>query len=347
MLRVSNANITDLNASKITAGVLNCSNISVTNLSADSITTGTLNGQRVGDLNASQVTTGVFNVSRIPDLTADKIATGYLSSDRIDVSELKVKTMYADHSSDPVAITSSGNTTLYVGGDGSWNFSNTYIYAGSQVSIRRYGSTDNMALIFDTQNLTMRNGLQSTNGLWTLGTTQYPFKSGYFQSITLIRGSSLNSYGILIDDESVRPLSAAGTSYLGTSSYPFDYSYANVIHTNGLYIGDYIYIDGDEIRPTNTNVYTYLGTESYPFYYLYARNVTLGANSGTVNLGVNGTTIIQTTTSGKVGFFGRAASRQSVAILPSNNVATAQIVSKINELIRVLGNGAYGLINSN
>ena len=347
VLRVSNANITDLNASKITAGVLNCSNISVTNLSADSITTGTLNGQRVGDLNASQVTTGVFNVSRIPDLSADKITTGYLSSDRIDVSELKVKTMYADHSSDPVAITSSGNTTLYVGGDGSWNFSNTYIYAGSQVSIRRYGSTDNMALIFDTQNLTMRNGLQSTNGLWTLGTTQYPFKSGCFQSITLIRGSSLNSYGILIDDESVRPLSTAGTSYLGTSRYPFDYSYANVIHTNGLYIGDYIYIDGDEIRPTNTNVYTYLGTESYPFYYLYARNVTLGANSGTVNLGVNGTTIIQTTTSGKVGFFGRATSRQSVAFLPSNNVATAQIVSKINELIRVLGNGAYGLINSN
>lgn len=347
VLRVSNANITDLNASKITAGVLNCSNISVTNLSADSITTGTLNGQRVGDLNASQVTTGVFNVSRIPDLSADKITTGYLSSDRIDVSELKVKTMYADHSSDPVAITSSGNTTLYVGGDGSWNFSNTYIYAGSQVSIRRYGSTDNMALIFDTQNLTMRNGLQSTNGLWTLGTTQYPFKSGYFQSITLIRGSSLNSYGILIDDESVRPLSVASTSYLGTSSCPFDYSYANVIHTNSLYIGDYIYIKDDEIRPTNANAYTYLGTESYPFYYLYARNVTLGANSGAVNLGVNGTTIIQTTTSGKVGFFGHATSRQSVASLPSNNVATAQIVSKINELIRVLGNGAYGLINSN
>lgn len=83
VLRITDANILTLSASKITAGYLDCSNITVANLSADSITTGTLNGWLVGDLDASKITSGVFSEERIPYISADKIYTGYLSADRI------------------------------------------------------------------------------------------------------------------------------------------------------------------------------------------------------------------------------------------------------------------------
>ena len=83
VLQVSDANITNISASKITAGTLDCSDIYVTNLSANSITTGTINGYLIEDLDASKITSGVFSEDRIPYISANKIYTGYLSADRI------------------------------------------------------------------------------------------------------------------------------------------------------------------------------------------------------------------------------------------------------------------------
>ena len=54
-------------------------------------------------------------------INGSNITTGTISADRIDASTLKVSRMYAG-STVNVAITSSGTETLYIGGDGTWNY---------------------------------------------------------------------------------------------------------------------------------------------------------------------------------------------------------------------------------
>ena len=77
VLKLNDANINNLNASKINAGTLSVDRIP--NLTANKITTGTLNGNNVNiiNLNASNITTGT--------LTADKVKGGTLSGASINI----------------------------------------------------------------------------------------------------------------------------------------------------------------------------------------------------------------------------------------------------------------------
>ena len=61
-------------------------------------------------------------------INGSNITTGTISADRIDASTLKVSRMYAG-STVNVAITSSGTETLYIGGDGTWNYKYLKIFA--------------------------------------------------------------------------------------------------------------------------------------------------------------------------------------------------------------------------
>ncbi len=97
-LQVGNANITNLNASKITSGTMSADRISggsidardvtITNLNASNITSGTINGNNitVTNLNASNITGGTLNCSNITvkNLRADSITVGKLQAGQID-----------------------------------------------------------------------------------------------------------------------------------------------------------------------------------------------------------------------------------------------------------------------
>lgn len=96
-LKVDNANITSLNASKITAGTMSAdrisggtidaSDVNITNLNASNITSGTINGNRINvtNLSASNITGGTLNCSNITvkNLRADSITVGQLTASQI------------------------------------------------------------------------------------------------------------------------------------------------------------------------------------------------------------------------------------------------------------------------
>lgn len=96
-LKVGNANITNLNASKITAGTMSAdrisggsidaSDVTITNLNASNITSGTINGNRINvtNLSASNITGGTLNCSNITvkNLRADSITVGKLTASQI------------------------------------------------------------------------------------------------------------------------------------------------------------------------------------------------------------------------------------------------------------------------
>jgi len=96
-LQVGNANITNLNASKITAGtmsanrisggIIDATDVSIVNLNASSITSGTINGNniKVTNLSASNITSGTLDCSNITvkKLRADSITVGQLTATQI------------------------------------------------------------------------------------------------------------------------------------------------------------------------------------------------------------------------------------------------------------------------
>lgn len=96
-LKVGNANITSLNASKITAGTMSADRISggtidatdvtIKNLNASNITSGTINGNciNVTNLSASNITGGTLNCNNITvkNLRADSITVGKLTANQI------------------------------------------------------------------------------------------------------------------------------------------------------------------------------------------------------------------------------------------------------------------------
>lgn len=96
-LKVGNANITSLNASKITAGTMSADRISggtidatdvtIKNLNASNITSGTINGNKINvtNLSASNITGGTLNCSNITvtNLRADSITVGKLTASQI------------------------------------------------------------------------------------------------------------------------------------------------------------------------------------------------------------------------------------------------------------------------
>lgn len=97
LLQVGNANITSLNANKITAGTMSAdrisggtidaTNVTIKNLNASNITSGTINGNRINvtNLSASNITGGTLNCNNITvkNLRADSITVGKLTANQI------------------------------------------------------------------------------------------------------------------------------------------------------------------------------------------------------------------------------------------------------------------------
>ena len=294
------------------------------------------------------VTISALETAGKTTINGSNITTGTIHADRIDTSTLKVKTIYA--TSGKVSLTEYSSNNMYIGGDGTWNYSYTYIFAGSQIKLASWDGVGTHALIFDTSNHCVRT---ATNVDWDLGNVSYPFGKVWCESVTI---RNIGNDGFIGFNGGTFEIVASGSSVnrLGSSTYYWDTGYISKLYlssscylsasgsnlqVNGTTIGGdtnpnmagkevrmggsttyYITATtGRQLRPSSSSSYYafYLGTSSYYWHYAY-----IGSN--TVKLG--------SSTSSKLGFFSATpVTRQTV----SSSATVATLISALKK---------YGLI---
>ena len=294
------------------------------------------------------VTISALETAGKTTINGSNITTGTIHADRIDTSMLKVKTIYA--TSGKVSLTEYSSNNMYIGGDGTWNYSYTYIFAGSQIKLASWDGVGTHALIFDTSNHCVR---PATIVDWDLGNVSYPFGKVWCESVTI---RNIGNDGFIGFNGGTFEIVASGSSVnrLGSSTYYWDTGYISKLYlssscylsasgsnlqVNGTTIGGdtdpnmagkevrmggsttyYITAtSGRQLRPSSSSSYYafYLGTSSYYWHYAY-----IGSN--TVKLG--------SSTSSKLGFFSATpVTRQTV----SSSATVATLISALKK---------YGLI---
>ena len=294
------------------------------------------------------VTISALETAGKTTINGSNITTGTIHADRIDTSMLKVKTIYA--TSGKVSLTEYSSNNMYIGGDGTWNYSYTYIFAGSQIKLASWDGVGTHALIFDTSNHCVR---PATIVDWDLGNVSYPFGKVWCESVTI---RNIGNDGFIGFNGGTFEIVASGSSVnrLGSSTYYWDTGYISKLYlssscylsasgsnlqVNGTTIGGgadpnmagkevrmggsttyYITATtGRQLRPSSSSSYYafYLGTSSYYWHYAY-----IGSN--TVKLG--------NSTSSKLGFFSATpVTRQTV----SSSATVATLISALKK---------YGLI---
>ena len=294
------------------------------------------------------VTISALETAGKTTINGSNITTGTIHADRIDTSTLKVKTIYA--TSGKVSLTEYSSNNMYIGGDGTWNYSYTYIFAGSQIKLASWDGVGTHALIFDTSNHCVR---PATTVDWDLGNVSYPFGKVWCESVTM---RNIGNDGFIGFNGGTFEIVASGSSVnrLGSSTYYWDTGYISKLYlssscylsasgsnlqVNGTTIGGdtnpnmagkevrmggsttyYITATtGRQLRPSSSSSYYafYLGTSSYYWHSAY-----IGSN--TVKLG--------NSTSSKLGFFSATpVTRQTV----SSSATVATLISALKK---------YGLI---
>ena len=294
------------------------------------------------------VTISALGTAGKTTINGSNITTGTIHADRIDTSTLKVKTIYS--TSGKVSLTEYSSNNMYIGGDGTWNYSYTYIFAGSQIKLASWDGVGTHALIFDTSNHCVR---PATTVDWDLGNVSYPFGKVWCESVTI---RNIGNDGFIGFNGGTFEIVASGSSVnrLGSSTYYWDTGYISKLYlssscylsasgsnlqVNGTTIGGgadpnmagkevrmggstIYYITANtnrELRPNSSSSYYafYLGTSSYYWHYAY-----IGSN--TVKLG--------SSTSSKLGFFSATpVARQTV----SSSATVATLISALKK---------YGLI---
>lgn len=294
------------------------------------------------------VTISALGTAGKTTINGSNITTGTIHADRIDTSTLKVKTIYS--TSGKVSLTEYSSNNMYIGGDGTWNYSYTYIFAGSQIKLASWDGVGTHALIFDTSNHCVR---PATTVDWDLGNVSYPFGKVWCESVTI---RNIGNDGFIGFNGGTFEIVASGSSVnrLGSSTYYWDTGYISRLYlssscylsasgsnlqVNGTTIGGgtdpnmagkevrmggsttyYITANTNrELRPNSSSSYYafYLGTSSYYWHYAY-----IGSN--TVKLG--------SSTSSKLGFFSATpVARQTV----SSSATVATLISALKK---------YGLI---
>ena len=161
----SNFTMTD-RAIQLTAGTINLDGyVTFTNLSTANDSKTVINGSniRTGTIDASKVT--------VTNINASNITSGTISADRIDADTLKVKTIYAYRNSYVKVLDTSLTDTLYLGGDGTWNIKDIYMYASRTINIGESTNWSNRLLI-DTVNREIAPNNSAAG--WKIGTSLKP-----------------------------------------------------------------------------------------------------------------------------------------------------------------------------
>lgn len=314
------------------------------------------------------VTISALGTAGKTTINGANITTGTIKADRIDTSTLKVKTIYAE--SGKVSLKESTTTTMYIGGDGSWNYDYTYIFAGSQIKLARWDGVGTHALIVDTANVVVH---PATSVDWDLGTIARPFGNLWCENIQLRSGSDTVARFGFNGGTFECLFSGAAVNRLGSSVYYWDTGYIEKLYlssncylsasagklcVNGTAIGgssdtttsfagkelkmggstSYYIIASTarELKPSasGTTYPFYLGTSSLYWHYAY-----LGSNTAKIG----------SAASSKIGFFaGSPIARQTLSSTSQNmgySTATASNYLKIlNNLVGILSK--YGLIGT-
>lgn len=173
-------------------------------------------------------------------INGSNITTGTISADRIDASTLKVSKLYAG-SSINVAITSSGTETLYIGGDGTWNYKYLKIFADT-IQFMQFSAGSTSMLVMDIPNQTLR---PNANNFWDLGNVNYGFGTLYVNNISC-KGS---------------------TGTCGSTSYPFAEGFIKKLYlSTSCYLtasGSSLCVNGTAIGWDDKISKLYAGTSTY------------------------------------------------------------------------------------
>ena len=217
-------------------------------------------------------------------INGSNITTGTISADRIDASTLKVYKLYAG-SSVNVAITSSGTETLYIGGDGTWNYKYLKIFADT-IQFMQFSAGSTSMLVMDIGNQSFR---PNADNFWDLGNVNYGFGTLYVTNISC-KGSTgtCGSTSYPFAEGFIKKL------YLGTSCYLS--ASGSSLCVNGTAIGgeskvsklyvpsttNYAELNSSYAFLPSTTVYDFsLGSSSYPWKKAYITELYLNGTKFT------------------------------------------------------------------
>jgi len=217
-------------------------------------------------------------------INGSNITTGTISADRIDASTLKVSRMYAG-STVNVAITSSGTETLYIGGDGTWNYKYLKIFADT-IQFMQFSAGSTSMLVMDIGNQSFR---PNADNFWDLGNVNYGFGTLYVTNISC-KGSTgtCGSTSYPFAEGFIKKL------YLGTSCYLS--ASGSSLCVNGTAIGGeskvsklyvsstthYAELNSSYAFLPSTTVYDFtLGSSSYPWKKAYITELYLNGTKFT------------------------------------------------------------------
>lgn len=155
------------------------------------------------------------------------IKTGRIDADRIDAENLHVQKIYG--SNNKMSVGESSSNTLCVGGDGSWDYDTLRLFAHKEITLSSYSAT--------TTGVTVRlsNSTVTAGMLWSIGTSANPWGALHTGTHTIYSGTTA---GMTI---SYSQIYSKQTSYLGSSTYPWNYAYITNLYLNGTQFkpGDY------------------------------------------------------------------------------------------------------------
>lgn len=314
------------------------------------------------------VTISALGTAGKTTINGANITTGTIHADRIDTSTLKVKTIYSQ--SGKVSLKEYTSTTMYIGGDGTWNYDYTYIFAGTQIKLASWDGVGTHALIVETTNHCIR---PATIVDWDLGNASYPFGNLWCENIQIRSGSNTVARFGFNGGTFECLFSGAAVNRLGSSVYYWDTGYIEKLYlssncylsasagklcVNGTAIGGSsdttTSFAGKELKMGGSTSYYIIAstsrelkpsasTTTYPFY--------LGTSSYYWHYAYIGSTIakIGSSASSKIGFFaGSPIARQTLSSTSQNmgySTATASNYLKIlNNLVGILSK--YGLIGT-
>ena len=159
------------------------------------------------------VTISALGTAGKTTINGANITTGKISADRIDGSTLKFNKLYAG-SSFNVAITSSGTETLYIGGDGTWNYDYLNVFADT-IQFKQFDAGTTSMLVMDIGSRCLR---PNADRFWDLGNVLYGFGALYIEDV----------------------LCRNGTGNCGSDTYPFSEGFIKK-----LYLGKNCYLTAD------------------------------------------------------------------------------------------------------
>ena len=314
------------------------------------------------------VTISALSTAGKTTINGANITTGTIKADRIDTSTLKVKTIYAE--SGKVSLKESSTSTMYIGGDGSWNYDYTYIFAGAQIKLARWDGVGTHALIVDTANVVVH---PATSVDWDLGTIARPFGNLWCENIQLRSGSDTVARFGFNGGTFECLFSGAAVNRLGSSVYYWDTGYIEKLYlssncyltasagklcVNGTAIGGSSDITtsfaGKELKMGGSTSYYIIASTArelkpsasgttYPFYLgtssLYWHYAYLGSNTAKIG----------SAASSKIGFFaGSPIARQTLSTYSQNmgysSASSSNYLKILNNLVGILVK--YGLIGT-